>query len=335
MSFVFGSCLAKSLYPFDHIRGLSYIRQHLLHKIDMALLLGDLTYTDIHTRIPWRLPFSHAYSQVWGDADFQYIFQRIPTFSMFDDHEIYNDYGGGRSPLVDEALHFYQLYAGSRNPPSPPNHYFYSFQYASLADFFVMDVRTRRNSTSMLGQTQKDALKKWLSKPLQPHQPQPIKFIVSPVSFSRLMPGDGWNLYVEERDEILDLIEVGALGGVVILSGDLHYGAVFQLRPSIFEFSASPFQALPFAAPSNLSLVSASLPCQNNSLHPNQPFQERVVFLSSLKYHFGLIELHRSSFSVPQPQSWTLKCQLFEYFLDEPRIAFEFTLRSEDLCHIV
>jgi len=51
--------------------------------------------------------------------------------------------------------------------------------------------------------------------------------------------------YFQEREQIFSFISSNNITGVVLLSGDIHYGAFFQLSHGLYEISASPIQSFP------------------------------------------------------------------------------------------
>lgn len=48
--------------------------------------------------------------------------------------------------------------------------------------------------------------------------------------------GDGWRFYLREREQLLDALQGGPK--TLLLSGDLHFALVAELRPGLFEVSA-------------------------------------------------------------------------------------------------
>jgi alkaline phosphatase D len=104
-------------------------------------------------------------------------------YSIYDDHEIANNFVGNSDdlkPPFPNASHAYNLYTAQANPePKVPGSNYYDFVYGDTA-FFVMDTRRYRtpaevhlaaaaNGTdevkaTMLGDTQLKALYEWAGK---------------------------------------------------------------------------------------------------------------------------------------------------------------------------
>jgi alkaline phosphatase D len=128
---------------------------------------------------------------------------------------------------------------------------------AGPADVYVLDARSHRSPNSapdnaaktMLGATQKADLKAWLSA-----STAPFKFIVSSVPFSDFgtTNSDSWRGFTTERSELFDYIRDNRIGGVVLISGDQHWSAVFRntsFTPyRFYEFMPTPLWAF-FRAP--------------------------------------------------------------------------------------
>lgn len=83
--------------------------------------------------------------------------------------------------------------------------------------------------------------------------------------------GDGWAAFRHERDTLLDMMSAGSAPRTVFLSGDVHFAFVMELRPGVFEVSASPISSVPMHAKLAWPLLAG----------------ERLVFQSQLKQHMG------------------------------------------------
>ena len=194
-------------------------------------------------------------------------------FTIWDDHEIYNNFAGegldNKGPFVN-ASSAYLTFLGNANPdPVNSDVHYYNFRYGDNA-FFVLDTRRYRtvpegkskhqNSTTattegddlhtpkqrtMLGDKQLTALYSWLGKV---NSTTTFKFIVSSVPFTTLWTGgDGatetWAAYPEERNALLDVLEY--VPNVIVISGDRHEFAVIEMREKILEISGASPHFLP------------------------------------------------------------------------------------------
>ena len=277
-TFLFGSCIAPMPW-FSALTVFDWIGENV--SPDFALLLGDVVYTDVLQSLgnSFRVPFLRAYLRVWSNPAFNRLFRHTPNFMQFDDHDVANDWVGWDS-LVDEGVRkWFHLFASRKNPPAhyvapiraPPSKkaFHYSFQHSSSLDIFVVDTRGMLNSDPgvWLGDRQRNDLQQWLQA-----STAAFKVIASPVSWSLMAAGDEtFGGFRADRDAVFDFITSNNICGVIILSGDMHWGAEYSLAGgAVREFSASPFQALLFPT---TSIVKEEGP---------------PGFLSGWRFHFGV-----------------------------------------------
>eukprot|EP01124_Arcella_intermedia_P016751 TRINITY_DN2335_c0_g1_i1.p1 TRINITY_DN2335_c0_g1~~TRINITY_DN2335_c0_g1_i1.p1 ORF type:complete len:530 (-),score=114.31 TRINITY_DN2335_c0_g1_i1:52-1641(-) len=244
--FNFGSCMEKS-YLYD-IKIFKFweetLRPHLL------LFLGDTIYTDVFGDVPHL----QLYQQILSDPYLTSLLHAIPSFWMYDDHEIYNDYDSGpEHPFYALSMRYWSLFIGARNPEAPGRgeEVYYSFEYGNVG-FFVLDIRMYRSANwspddgrkSMLGEKQKGALLGWLKEGAKE---KVFKFIVSPVPWSSVIHFvDGWRSFLHEREEIFNFIKENGISGVVLLSADIHYPLLTNISGGwLKEYSVSPISSFP------------------------------------------------------------------------------------------
>ena len=112
-----------------------------------------------------------------------------------------------------------------------------------------------------------------------------LRVIVSPVPFSLNagegiplgscgMGSDGWRDFGEEREQVLEWMRQ-ARQPVLLISGDLHWAAVFN-GSGVVEVSASPIFQLPLAAWETRERMSR---------------RESTCFLSCFRLHFGRVHV--------------------------------------------
>ena len=226
---------------------------------DLALFLGDQVYAD-GTAVDFD-GYSRAYASNWAIPNLARFLKHVPTFMIWDDHEIVDDYVRGASERYTPARQAYELYVNARNPARPQRgRLYYRFDAGDVSGF-VLDVRTERDpeseadgpTKSMLGAEQKRELLDWLAC-----SHARLKLIASPVTFSDsgTTGEDGWAGYMHEREEIFTFIATHAIEGVLLLSGDQHWSAVFRHdRPGyrLFEFMPTPISKTLRVAPTDPS----------------------------------------------------------------------------------
>lgn len=160
----------------------------------------------------------------------------LPNFSLvhfWDDHDIgFNNsdknffYNVQARQVLQQSFPTYPLGAGGD---------WQSFTYGQ-ADFFILDARSQRDSSLDPDTSQKSMLDgnnlgatgqwDWLINGLKNSQAR-WKFIFSPVVFNPTMKKtDAWHGFKYEHDALVKFIRDNHIGGVIILSGDAHAGAM-------------------------------------------------------------------------------------------------------------
>jgi len=228
-------------------------------KPDFVLMIGDNVYADADGHVAgdfsasWKR-YRKLYQKVWGGAQFRQLFSRTPVFMTWDDHEIMENYWKGKDELrYGVARSLFDSYQANHNPnPIHPGELYYSFQAGDIG-FFVLDVRTHRDSNegkqrtdptkTMLGAAQRKALEDWLA-----NDPSRVRVIVSAVIFStvRTTGADSWRAFEVERLALLAAIAAHGEKATIILSGDQHWSAVLRntvdkpARYTVYEFQTTP-----------------------------------------------------------------------------------------------
>jgi alkaline phosphatase D len=93
----------------------------------------------------------------------------------------------------------------------------------------------------MLGTTQLDALKSWLTT-----STATFKFIVSSVPFTNFADTltDTWKAFATERNALFAFVRDNEIPGVVLISGDQHWTGIFRMDEAapynFYEFMPTP-----------------------------------------------------------------------------------------------
>jgi hypothetical protein len=232
------------------------ILDHIIpHAPDFTLFVGDQIYADEPARaLPTTWEYGRKYRENWAEPFLAGFMRDIPTFMIWDDHEIFDNWDQGTSGRYVPGRAAYDNYQGSHNPaPRVSGQIYYAFT-AGPAGFYVMDTRTYRSEESdpdgpaktMIGATQKQDLENWLSA-----STERFKFLVSSVMWNDhgTTGNDTWGGYPTERQEIFDYITTNHICGVVLLSGDQHWTGVFRLNQAsphlLYELSPTPVGTFP------------------------------------------------------------------------------------------
>jgi phosphodiesterase/alkaline phosphatase D-like protein len=250
-----------------------------LRRADAAFMLlgGDQVYSDelppisVRDNLPGDEqhppPFEvalDAYRRVsrgfLGQAGLRALREAFPTYCMWDDHEIFNNWGSRleKTPLdlclFHAASRAYCEYQHQRNPGGAigPPPYHYTFRYGDIG-FLALDARGARDYAhgTLLGADQWQAVQSYLSG-ADAATVQTLFVIVSvPIAHvARWMatlfddlPGthgnqvrDRWcsARFVRSRDALLDALfaweAASPVRQVILLSGDVHAASAFTIR---------------------------------------------------------------------------------------------------------
>lgn len=199
-----------------------------------VILGGDFDHRNPITLDDKRAMFRDLYTPANGMEDFvNLVLKKFPLVHFWDDH----DYGDNNADKTYPDKNISLLVLSEYFPLYPISQYgdWQQFSYGS-ADFFILDSRMQRDpprepdgaDKSMLdGDNLGDAGQRaWLLNGLKASRAA-WKFIVSPVIFNPTTKAfDGWAAYATERQMILDYLKANDISNVIILSGDLHAGAL-------------------------------------------------------------------------------------------------------------
>jgi hypothetical protein len=225
LRFVFGSChqptTAKSLGRWEVLKD----RQDY----DLMLLIGDQIYEDKIERMggTWEEKYWNRYHQYWVHRPMREVLRRTPTYMIFDDHEVKDDWGTqnkndvlepGREPA---ALKAYDDFQQAHNPGGVQSRvYHYGFRRGPAA-FYVLDLRSNRkkgDAFPVLGGPQFNDFQDWANGPARKAD---IVFVVATVPIAYLP--------VQEVRRLLDAYKsaggslAGRVGAVV---GGATFGAL-------------------------------------------------------------------------------------------------------------
>ncbi|KAJ3554580.1 hypothetical protein NM688_g3029 [Phlebia brevispora] len=223
---------------------------------EFMLFLGDFIYADVPLYFGDDAEaYRRLYRRNYQSDSFRRVYEHLPMFHTYDDHEIINNYvgeGNDSTPPFANAADAFRLYNADANyDPAEPDQHYYDFRYADVA-FFVMDTRRYRSditktdetSGTMLGDKQLSALYEWLGKASLMNY---CYISVTSVPFTSLWQHDAkkdsWAAYPYEKISLLNALH--SVPNVVFLSGDRHEFAAIKFTAEgaghdILEVSTSP-----------------------------------------------------------------------------------------------
>ena len=218
---------------------------------DLFLFAGDNIYGDTVNMDTLR----HEYQKLAAKPGFQKLRASTPILATWDDHDYGANDAGREYPKKEQSeevfLDFFNVPADApqRQRPGvysahrygPPGkrvqilmldtRYFRdAFNEVELSDKaqklgFGPYVPNRDPEATMLGEAQWSWLQNQLRKPAE------VRLIVSSVQV--LSPDHGWEIWSQmplERTRLVRVIEETEAGGVVFLSGDVHWGELSRYR---------------------------------------------------------------------------------------------------------
>lgn len=270
-SFLFGSCSFFNDQPYDR-PGKPYGsgRDDVLWPTmaasgaDFMLWLGDSIYLR-------EADFSSA-SGIWSrfrrdraTPALQPFLAAMPHYATWDDHEFGPNNANGDWPLAPVTRAAFEAYWPNQTfgTPDDPRAIYHRFQRGD-AVFLMLDNRTHRDdstipespgrSKTQYGRDQISWLKQQLASRNEggARRHQRLTFIATGAQFlaERTYPGsEDHHRYQAERAEILEFIRENKIGGVVFLSGDVHYTEALRrdglLPYPLYEFTSSALTAGP------------------------------------------------------------------------------------------
>ena len=292
-SFLLGSCAYFNDPPYDRPgkpygsgRDAALWPTMAASGADFMLWLGDSIYLR-------EADYSSA-SGIWSrfrrdraTPEFQSFLAAMPHYATWDDHEFGPNNANGDWPLASVTRAAFEAYWPNQTfgTPRDPRAIYHRFQRGD-AVFLLLDNRTHRDDStipevpgrpkSQYGRTQLKWLKRQLASRNEggARRHQQITFIATGAQFlaERTYPGsEDAHRYQAERAEILDFIRENKIGGVVFLSGDVHYTEVLRrdglLPYPLYEFTSSALTAGPHtrelpADPGRLLAVQSNNYCR-------------------------------------------------------------------------
>ena len=206
---------------------------------DVFLMLGDNHYANSPALDRQRFAYGHQRQS----AGFRALTSTVPTYGIWDDHDFGPDNSDGTLENKETAWRAFKEHWANPSYGEPDNPGVYFKFTRGDVDFFMLDGRYHRtpNKTkdegakTMLGRAQIE----WLKRALLASSAR-VKFLAAGSEWQSQGTEDGWKSFQRERDEILDFIEANDVQGVILISGDRHFTAAYQVRGRFLEVTSGP-----------------------------------------------------------------------------------------------
>lgn len=266
LTFLVGSCAFPYPFAFWGDAGRSEIFTTMTeHDKDFMIWMGDNVY---YLNGEWRSKRRmHKKTLAMRIGPRLHTFLKsCPQYAIWDDHDYGPNNGKSNARYKYQSLDVFKQYwpnpyAGQDTVPG----IFCHFRQGD-AEFFLLDVRFHANDTTMLGREQLA----WLKKGLQQSTAN-FKFIVSGTQLLADNPtGEDWNDFGNESTDFWDFLTKERISGVVLLSGDRHYGELMKHERTgsypIYELTSSPLTSFvnPAYTKNNPLRQAATLAVESN-----------------------------------------------------------------------
>lgn len=222
---------------------------------DFFMFLGDTVYADRKTAAVPNPPsdslsdFRAKYKELKHDAtNLNNFFQTTSVYTIWDDHEVTNDFAGCCEPLMPIGRQAFMEYWPIDEHPSvtgaDPHRMYRSFRWGKNLELFILDTRQYRDKDSypdgptktMLGEEQV----RWLKRSVK-NSNATFKAIVTTIPLITAGPAFGLDTWTDGQEEVwgfenelLDIVEYFQTQGIrniIWLSADRHYAQVSALDP--------------------------------------------------------------------------------------------------------
>lgn len=220
----------------------------LAYRPELFVFAGDNVYGDSKTADLAEL--KAAYAKADTIEGYRRLRDTVPVMATWDDHDMGRNDGGADYPFRAEAQRLFADF-WTLPPDDPRRHREGVYDARSFGppgrrvQMILLDTRTFRSplrrtdehgavgkerylpdpdpAKTMLGEAQW----RWLEERLR--EPADLRLIVS--SIQVVAEGHGWERWgnlPHERQRLYDLIRGAGASGVVLLSGDRHFGALYR-----------------------------------------------------------------------------------------------------------
>ena len=249
---------------------------------DIFLFLGDNVYIDSGNEKIMRA----QYKKLADIAGYQALIERkIPIMATWDDHDYGKDDAGGEFFAKEKSERVFLDFFGE--PIGSPRRLQKGIYDAKIfgtegrrVQIISLDMRYFRSSKTLLGEAQWQ----WLEEELQ--KQAEVRIIMSSIQVITKDNGwENWENNPHERDRLFDVIRKTNANGVIIVSGDRHFGELSAMNASIgyplYDVTTGSFNKAVKKFPDEKNLYRMDKNTENNE-------------------SFGLITIDWGIFTAPQ-----------------------------------
>jgi len=233
--FAFASCVGYEAFDSAATWGDMATRTNF----DLLLMLGDNTYANT-TDPKVFLKYFGVQRRLAGYAE---ISRRVPQYAIWDNHDYSPEPCDKTAKNKERSLQAFKNFwpnpdAGESDNPGV----FHQFSRPGI-DFFMLDDRYHRSpdnskddgTKSLLGEKQLA----WLKQGLLAAK-APMKVIACGCEWESNGIKNSWMTFQRERDDLFKFIQDHNITGVLLLSGDRHFTAAYQVIGKFIEVTSGP-----------------------------------------------------------------------------------------------
>jgi alkaline phosphatase D len=206
---------------------------------DLLLMLGDNHYGNT-TEPAKHFEMFGVQRRLSGYAE---ISRRVPQYAIWDNHDYGPEPADKRAPGKAESLRAFKMLwpNPSFGEADNPGVYF-KFSRGDI-DFFMLDDRYHRDpnnapedgTKSYLGEKQLA----WLKRELLASKGT-VKVLAVGGEWQTHGQAASWASFLRERDDLFKFIEDNRITGILLLSGDRHFTAAYQVAGKFIEVTSGP-----------------------------------------------------------------------------------------------
>lgn len=206
---------------------------------DLLLMLGDNVYANSTDPAVLGQYFA-VQRHLPGYAD---IARRIPQYAIWDNHDYGPEPTDRTAKHKDQALRLFKNLWPNPSYGEADNPGVYHHFTRGGVDFLMLDNRYHRSpdnspddgTKSMLGEKQLA----WFKVQLLASK-APVKVLAIGCEWESDGLKNSWSNFKREREDVLKFIEDNKISGVLMVSGDRHFTAAYQVIGKFIEVTSGP-----------------------------------------------------------------------------------------------
>lgn len=230
-------------------------------KPDLLIMMGDNVYGSSAAEDPALSDLRSAYFQQSRRREFTGLVSSVPTLAVWDDHDFGKNDAGGDFAYKALAQQMFDRFwrVGPDSPQAHPDGVYGAYEIGPQGQRVqILLLDTRFNRSPLKPTDQRDAPGKeryledpnpantilgeaqwqWLARELR--KPADLRLIVSSIQVVALGHGwEKWGNFPTERARFFRTLRETGARGVIVLSGDRHYGSIAR-EPAGAEAAAYP-----------------------------------------------------------------------------------------------